>query len=192
MYLNFRVRSVLMEDVLTVIRFWLIPQIKYNIYKISLNVTKKNLKVIYFKNVELTKRDRRERAHLEELGVDGRIILSRSSRDRLEAVDRIDLAPDRYRGQALVNAVINHRVAQNARNIKFWNRCIYISILKLAFVQKLITFLFMKILCCKINYTTLKKGTGFIYIFLLCSNFIVPHKRMNIRSVLQTLEFENH
>ena len=56
----------------------------------------------------------RERDHLEDLSVDGRIILKevRWGGD----VDWIDLAQDRNRWRALVNAVMNLWVSYNAGN----------------------------------------------------------------------------
>jgi hypothetical protein len=57
-----------------------------------------------------------ERDHLKDKGVDGRIILtwifSKWNRD----MDWIDLAQDRDRWQAPVNAVMNLGVPQNAGN----------------------------------------------------------------------------
>ena len=47
-----------------------------------------------------------ERDHLEDLGVDGRLILKRSFKKWDEVVDWIDLAQDRERWRALVNAVM--------------------------------------------------------------------------------------
>ena len=53
----------------------------------------------------------RERDHLEDRGVDGRIILRWIFRKWVEgAIDWIELAQDRDRWRALVNAVINLRV----------------------------------------------------------------------------------
>jgi hypothetical protein len=52
----------------------------------------------------------RERGHLEEPGVDGRIILRLIFRKLGWGMDWIDLALDRYRWRAIVNAVMNIRV----------------------------------------------------------------------------------
>ena len=60
--------------------------------------------------------DLRERDHLESLGIDGRIILNRSSRIDVGCMDGIDLAQDRDRWRARVNAVMNLRVPHNAGN----------------------------------------------------------------------------
>jgi len=51
-----------------------------------------------------------ERDHLEDQGVDGRIILTRIFRKCDRDMDWIDLAQDRDRWRALVNAVMNNRV----------------------------------------------------------------------------------
>jgi len=48
----------------------------------------------------------RERDHLEDLGVDGRIILRRIFRKWDGGIGWIDLAQDRERWRALVNAVM--------------------------------------------------------------------------------------
>ena len=53
----------------------------------------------------------RERDHMEEPGVDLSIILSWISRKWNGGMDWIDLAQDRDRWRALVNAVMNFRVA---------------------------------------------------------------------------------
>ena len=52
----------------------------------------------------------REREHLEDPGVDGRIILRRIFRKGWVGMDWIDVAQDRERRWALVNAVMNLRV----------------------------------------------------------------------------------
>ena len=60
----------------------------------------------------------RERDHLEDPGIDGRIILRWIFR-KLEgggSMDWTDLAQDRDRRRALVNAVMNLRVPSSARN----------------------------------------------------------------------------
>ena len=61
--------------------------------------------------------DMRERHHLEDLSIDGRIILILISNKVVrEGTDWIDLAQDRDRWRTLVNGVMNLRVPQNARN----------------------------------------------------------------------------
>jgi hypothetical protein len=60
--------------------------------------------------------DLKERVHFKYLGVDGRIILNGSSRSEMGSVDWIYLAQDRDRWRAVVNAVMNLRVPQNAGN----------------------------------------------------------------------------
>jgi hypothetical protein len=50
--------------------------------------------------------NRRDRGHLEDPGVDGRIILRRLFRIGLGAIHWIDLAQNRDRWRALVNAVM--------------------------------------------------------------------------------------
>ena len=58
----------------------------------------------------------RKRDHLEDPGVDGRIILRRIFRRWDGGMDWFDLAQDRDRRLALVNAVKNVRVPYTARN----------------------------------------------------------------------------
>jgi hypothetical protein len=58
----------------------------------------------------------REGEHLEDRGVDGRITLKRIF-DKWDGVlDWIDLAQDRDKWRALVNAVMNLSVPQNVDN----------------------------------------------------------------------------
>ena len=58
----------------------------------------------------------RERDHLEDQGVDGRILLSGSSRSGMWRMDWIELAQNRDSRRALVNAVLNMCVPYNAEN----------------------------------------------------------------------------
>jgi len=58
----------------------------------------------------------RERDHSEDPGVEGRTILRCIFRKWDGGMDWIELAQDRHRWRALVNAVMNLRVPQNARN----------------------------------------------------------------------------
>jgi len=53
----------------------------------------------------------RERNHLEDLGVEGRIMLKRIFKKWVWGMDWIDLAQDRDRCLALTNAVMNLRVS---------------------------------------------------------------------------------
>jgi hypothetical protein len=52
----------------------------------------------------------REEDHLEDKGVEGRIILTRIFEKWVGCMDWIDLAQDRDRWRAVVNAVMNLRV----------------------------------------------------------------------------------
>jgi hypothetical protein len=54
--------------------------------------------------------DPRERFHLEDLGVDERIILNGLSRSEIEGMDGIAWVQDRDRRRTLVRAVMNLRV----------------------------------------------------------------------------------
>jgi len=58
----------------------------------------------------------RERNHLEDPGVDGRVILRWIFRKWDGIMDWIDLAQRSERWRALVNAAMNIRVPQNAGN----------------------------------------------------------------------------
>jgi len=58
----------------------------------------------------------RERDHLEDPRVDGKIILSWIFRKWDAGMDWVDMGQDRDRWRALVKAVMNHRVAYNAGN----------------------------------------------------------------------------
>jgi hypothetical protein len=61
-------------------------------------------------------RNLRKGDHLEDLGVDGRIILKWILEKWHGGMDWIDLAQDRDRWRAVVNAVMNLRVPYNAWN----------------------------------------------------------------------------
>jgi len=56
--------------------------------------------------------------HLEDPGIDGRIMLRWIFRRWDRGIDWIDLAQKRDRWQALVNAIMNLQVPSNGRN--FW------------------------------------------------------------------------
>ena len=51
-----------------------------------------------------------EESHLEDLGIDGRVILKSVFEKWNVDMDWIDLVPDRDRWRAVVNAVINLRI----------------------------------------------------------------------------------
>jgi hypothetical protein len=57
-----------------------------------------------------------ERDHLGNPAIDGRIILNRSPGSGMESMDWIDLAQERDRWRALLNAIMNLRVPQNVGN----------------------------------------------------------------------------
>jgi hypothetical protein len=59
----------------------------------------------------------KERDHLKDPGVDEMIILRWIFRKWDRGMDWVDLAQDRYMWRALVNAVMNLQVTQNAGNI---------------------------------------------------------------------------
>ena len=48
----------------------------------------------------------RERDHFKDLGMDGKVMLQRISKKRVRGVDWIDLAQDRDKWRAFVNAVV--------------------------------------------------------------------------------------
>jgi hypothetical protein len=59
----------------------------------------------------------KDRDHKENLGIDGRIIIKMVLKQAgCEGVDRIHLAEDEDKWQALVNMAVNLQVAQNAGN----------------------------------------------------------------------------
>ena len=58
-----------------------------------------------------------EGEHLKDPGLDGRIILKWIFKSGKGRHGRIDLVQGRYRWRALVNAVINLRVLENAGNL---------------------------------------------------------------------------
>ena len=62
-----------------------------------------------------------ERDHLEDPGIDGRIILRWIFRKCCGGMDWIDLAQDRDRWRAVVNGLMNLRVPLNVGN--FLTRC---------------------------------------------------------------------
>jgi hypothetical protein len=56
------------------------------------------------------------KSHLEDPDADGRVILRWISGSGMGDMDRVDLAQDRDRWLALVNAVMNVRIQSNAEN----------------------------------------------------------------------------
>jgi len=60
--------------------------------------------------------DLRDVNHLEDLDVDGRIILKQMLKTWHVGMDRIDVAQDRDRWRAVLNAVMNPGVAENSGN----------------------------------------------------------------------------
>ena len=58
----------------------------------------------------------RKRDHLEDSGIDGRIILRHLQEVGCEAKGWIDVVQDRDRWWAMVNAAMNLRVVQNVGN----------------------------------------------------------------------------
>jgi len=72
---------------------------------------------------------------LEDLSVDGRIIIKRFFKKKGDGLDWTDLAQVRDRWRANVNAEMNRRLLQNVRNTEkllasqeeLYSTCIYIS-----------------------------------------------------------------
>jgi hypothetical protein len=58
----------------------------------------------------------RERGHLEDLGIDGRLILKWIIKNWDGDMDWIDLVQDRERWRTLVNAAMNTRISLNVGN----------------------------------------------------------------------------